>query len=154
MRIYIFPLLLMFLLFSCTQNAKKNFFLCVIESSTNKSLGCATCHGNFHDCPWHYAYLNPALHVFNVGYLGSIFEILKCICKVYIMFHMCSLDFGFPLIFNKSLVLSHLNSLIITTYITCIYGWNNFWTISFRRWLFPSNVKFMLITKLLLGEFI
>ncbi|KAL9296667.1 hypothetical protein ACSQ67_022563 [Phaseolus vulgaris] len=47
----------------------------------NKSLGCATCHGNFHDCPGHYGYLNLALPVFNVGYLGSIVEILKCICK-------------------------------------------------------------------------
>ncbi|WVZ04486.1 hypothetical protein V8G54_025292 [Vigna mungo] len=47
----------------------------------NKSLGCATCHGNFHDCPGHYGYLNLALPVFNVGYLSSIVEILKCICK-------------------------------------------------------------------------
>ncbi|KAK7341753.1 hypothetical protein VNO80_24692 [Phaseolus coccineus] len=47
----------------------------------NKSLGCATCHGNFHDCPGHYGYLNLALPVFNVGYLASIVEILKCICK-------------------------------------------------------------------------
>ncbi|CAJ1951517.1 unnamed protein product [Sphenostylis stenocarpa] len=47
----------------------------------NKSLVCATCHGNFHDCPGHYGYLNLALPVFNVGYLGTIVEILKCICK-------------------------------------------------------------------------
>ncbi|KAK7278312.1 hypothetical protein RJT34_23339 [Clitoria ternatea] len=47
----------------------------------NKSLVCATCHGNFHDCPGHYGYLNLALPVFNVGYLNSIVEILKCICK-------------------------------------------------------------------------
>ncbi|KAK7404643.1 hypothetical protein VNO78_05598 [Psophocarpus tetragonolobus] len=47
----------------------------------NKSLVCATCHGNFHDCPGHYGYLNLALPVFNVGYLSTIVEILKCICK-------------------------------------------------------------------------
>ncbi|XP_027345912.1 DNA-directed RNA polymerase III subunit 1 [Abrus precatorius] len=47
----------------------------------NKSLFCATCHGNFQDCPGHYGYLNLALPVFNVGYLSNIVEILKCICK-------------------------------------------------------------------------
>ncbi|KAL2989477.1 hypothetical protein AAZX31_11G142000 [Glycine max] len=47
----------------------------------NKSLVCATCDGNFHDCPGHYGYLNLALPVFNVGYLSTIVEILKCICK-------------------------------------------------------------------------
>ncbi|XP_061361832.1 DNA-directed RNA polymerase III subunit 1-like [Gastrolobium bilobum] len=47
----------------------------------NKSLECATCHGSFLDCPGHYGYLNLALPVFNVGYLSTIVEILKCICK-------------------------------------------------------------------------
>ncbi|KAL2318688.1 hypothetical protein Fmac_032564 [Flemingia macrophylla] len=37
----------------------------------NKSLVCATCHGNFHDCPGHFGYLHLALPVFNYGYLGS-----------------------------------------------------------------------------------
>nr|KYP72288.1 DNA-directed RNA polymerase III subunit rpc1 [Cajanus cajan] len=47
----------------------------------NKNLVCATCHGNFHDCPGHFGYLHLALPVFNVGYLSAIVEILKCICK-------------------------------------------------------------------------
>ncbi|KAJ1431546.1 RNA polymerase, alpha subunit [Sesbania bispinosa] len=47
----------------------------------NKSLVCATCHGNFLDCQGHYGYLNLALPVYNVGYLSTIVEILKCICK-------------------------------------------------------------------------
>jgi len=72
------------------QNAKYPFFLCIIQGPANKSLGCGTCHGNFHDCPGHYGYLNLALPVFNVGYLASIVEILKCICKVYKCF-ICAL---------------------------------------------------------------
>ncbi|XP_068669233.1 DNA-directed RNA polymerase III subunit 1 [Aristolochia californica] len=42
---------------------------------------CATCHGNFTDCPGHYGYLKLALPVFHVGYFGTIVDILKCICK-------------------------------------------------------------------------
>lgn len=63
-------------------NAKIAFFFCAIQGPANKSLVCATCDGNFHDCPGHYGYLNLALPVFNVGYLSTIVEILKCICKV------------------------------------------------------------------------
>ncbi|KAJ4725928.1 DNA-directed RNA polymerase subunit [Melia azedarach] len=47
----------------------------------NKSCTCATCHGGFSDCPGHYGYLNLALPVYNVGYLSTILDILKCICK-------------------------------------------------------------------------
>ncbi|EOY20721.1 DNA-directed RNA polymerase [Theobroma cacao] len=47
----------------------------------NKSGKCATCHGNFADCPGHYGYLSLALPVYNVGYLSTILDILKCICK-------------------------------------------------------------------------
>ncbi|KAK7382235.1 hypothetical protein VNO80_01021 [Phaseolus coccineus] len=50
-----------------------------VKGPANKSLDYATCHGNFHDCPGNYGYLNLALPVFNVGYLGSIMEILKCL---------------------------------------------------------------------------
>lgn len=46
-----------------------------------KNRVCATCHGNFNDCPGHFGYLKLALPVFNVGYFSTIIEILKCICK-------------------------------------------------------------------------
>lgn len=47
----------------------------------NKSSTCATCHGKFLSCPGHFGYLPLALPVYNVGYLGTIVDILKCICK-------------------------------------------------------------------------
>ncbi|KAE8693139.1 hypothetical protein F3Y22_tig00110819pilonHSYRG00424 [Hibiscus syriacus] len=48
----------------------------------NKSAGnCATCDGSYNDCPGHYGYLVLALPVYNVGYLSTILDILKCICK-------------------------------------------------------------------------
>ncbi|XP_052199339.1 DNA-directed RNA polymerase III subunit 1 isoform X2 [Diospyros lotus] len=42
---------------------------------------CATCNGSFTDCPGHYGYLTLALPVYNVGYLSTVVDILKCICK-------------------------------------------------------------------------
>ncbi|CAK8575950.1 unnamed protein product [Lathyrus sativus] len=47
----------------------------------NKSLSCATCHGQYADCQGHYGYLPLVRPVFNVGYLSTIVKILKCICK-------------------------------------------------------------------------
>ncbi|XP_038972862.1 DNA-directed RNA polymerase III subunit 1 isoform X1 [Phoenix dactylifera] len=47
----------------------------------NRQTECATCHGNFTDCPGHFGYLKLILPVFNVGYFNSILNILKCICK-------------------------------------------------------------------------
>ncbi|KAJ9698281.1 hypothetical protein PVL29_007388 [Vitis rotundifolia] len=47
----------------------------------NKNGTCATCLGNFRDCPGHCGYLTLALPVYNVGYLSTIVDILKCICK-------------------------------------------------------------------------
>ncbi|PSR95151.1 DNA-directed RNA polymerase III subunit 1 like [Actinidia chinensis var. chinensis] len=47
----------------------------------NKFGTCATCHGTFAECPGHYGYLTLALPVYNVGYLNTIVDILKCICK-------------------------------------------------------------------------
>ncbi|KAL5581146.1 hypothetical protein UlMin_013588 [Ulmus minor] len=47
----------------------------------NKFSECATCHGKFSDCPGHYGYFKLALPVYNVGYLSTILDILKCICK-------------------------------------------------------------------------
>lgn len=48
----------------------------------NKSAGlCATCHAKFEDCHGHYGYLALALPVFNIGYIGAIRDVLKCICK-------------------------------------------------------------------------
>ncbi|PHU11107.1 hypothetical protein BC332_18037 [Capsicum chinense] len=47
----------------------------------NKNGHCETCHGNFRECPGHYGYLVLALPVYNVGYLGTVVDILKCICK-------------------------------------------------------------------------
>ncbi|KAL5764211.1 hypothetical protein ACOSP7_016562 [Xanthoceras sorbifolium] len=47
----------------------------------NKSCTCATCHGDFGDCPGHYGYFNLALPVYNVGYMSTILDVLKCICK-------------------------------------------------------------------------
>ncbi|TQD75003.1 hypothetical protein C1H46_039471 [Malus baccata] len=49
----------------------------------NRSSGaCATCGGTTKDCPGHFGYLVLALPVFNVGYLSTIVDILKCICKL------------------------------------------------------------------------
>ncbi|KAL9225768.1 hypothetical protein vseg_001656 [Gypsophila vaccaria] len=42
---------------------------------------CATCYGSFDECHGHYGYLPLALPVFNIGYIGAILKILKCICK-------------------------------------------------------------------------
>ncbi|GMH28406.1 hypothetical protein Nepgr_030249 [Nepenthes gracilis] len=48
----------------------------------SKSSGlCATCYGNFTECPGHYGCLTLALPVFNIGYFGAILDVLKCICK-------------------------------------------------------------------------
>ncbi|XP_055835771.1 DNA-directed RNA polymerase III subunit 1-like [Solanum dulcamara] len=47
----------------------------------NKNGCCETCYGNFRECPGHYGYLVLALPVYNVGYLGTVVNILKCICK-------------------------------------------------------------------------
>ncbi|TXG73952.1 hypothetical protein EZV62_002531 [Acer yangbiense] len=47
----------------------------------NKTCVCATCHGDFGDCPGHYGYFNLALPVYNVGYMSTILDVLKCICK-------------------------------------------------------------------------
>ncbi|PKA63212.1 DNA-directed RNA polymerase II subunit RPB1 [Apostasia shenzhenica] len=47
----------------------------------NKSFHCATCHGDFTECPGHFGFLKLTLPVFNVGYFNSILNILKCICK-------------------------------------------------------------------------
>ncbi|XP_073269578.1 DNA-directed RNA polymerase III subunit 1-like isoform X1 [Primulina huaijiensis] len=47
----------------------------------NKDGSCKTCDGNFRECPGHCGYLALALPVYNVGYLSTIVDILKCICK-------------------------------------------------------------------------
>ncbi|XP_020550632.1 DNA-directed RNA polymerase III subunit 1 isoform X2 [Sesamum indicum] len=47
----------------------------------NKNGFCKTCYGNFRECPGHCGYLALALPVYNVGYLSTIIDILKCICK-------------------------------------------------------------------------
>ncbi|KAJ8503700.1 hypothetical protein OPV22_004586 [Ensete ventricosum] len=49
--------------------------------AANKAGVCATCHGNFTECPGHFGYLKLTLPVFNVGYFNSILNVLKCICK-------------------------------------------------------------------------
>ncbi|KAK3012631.1 hypothetical protein RJ639_008587 [Escallonia herrerae] len=53
----------------------------VFQGPASKNGFCATCHGSFQDCPGHYGYLALALPVYNVGYLSTIVDILKCICK-------------------------------------------------------------------------
>ncbi|KAI3468843.1 hypothetical protein Pfo_025506 [Paulownia fortunei] len=47
----------------------------------NKNGFCKTCYGNFRECPGHCGYLALALPVYNVGYLSTIVDIMKCICK-------------------------------------------------------------------------
>ncbi|KAB2619745.1 DNA-directed RNA polymerase III subunit rpc1-like [Pyrus ussuriensis x Pyrus communis] len=44
-------------------------------------LICATCGVNHVKCPGHFGYLALALPVYNIGYLGMVVNILKCICK-------------------------------------------------------------------------
>ncbi|KAF5727410.1 DNA-directed RNA polymerase III subunit rpc1 isoform X1 [Tripterygium wilfordii] len=51
------------------------------KGTGDKGWICATCHGDFAQCPGHYGYLSLALPVYNVGYLSMILDILKCICK-------------------------------------------------------------------------
>ncbi|XP_073308006.1 LOW QUALITY PROTEIN: DNA-directed RNA polymerase III subunit 1-like [Primulina huaijiensis] len=48
---------------------------------TNKNVSCTTCNGKLRHCPGHCGYLALALPVYNVGYLSTIVDILKCICK-------------------------------------------------------------------------
>ncbi|KAL6550098.1 DNA-directed RNA polymerase III subunit 1 [Orobanche minor] len=47
----------------------------------NKRGSCTTCYGKFRECPGHFGYLPLALPVYNVGYLNTIVDIMKCICK-------------------------------------------------------------------------
>ncbi|KAG8374810.1 hypothetical protein BUALT_Bualt10G0034300 [Buddleja alternifolia] len=47
----------------------------------NKNGFCKTCYGNFRECPGHSGYLALNLPVYNIGYLSTIVDILKCICK-------------------------------------------------------------------------
>ncbi|XP_062171677.1 DNA-directed RNA polymerase III subunit 1 [Alnus glutinosa] len=47
----------------------------------NKTSVCATCDGSFNECPGHFGYIKLALPVYNVGYMGAILDLLKCICK-------------------------------------------------------------------------
>ncbi|THU68025.1 hypothetical protein C4D60_Mb05t30900 [Musa balbisiana] len=64
--------------------------------AANKTGVCATCHGNFTECPGHFGYLKLTLPVFNVGYFNSILNVLKCICKVeglVFLFEFCSVFF-------------------------------------------------------------
>ncbi|KZV37827.1 DNA-directed RNA polymerase III subunit rpc1-like, partial [Dorcoceras hygrometricum] len=48
---------------------------------TKKKVKCKTCGNELKDCPGHYGYMALALPVYNVGYLNTIVDILKCICK-------------------------------------------------------------------------
>ncbi|KAL3647246.1 DNA-directed RNA polymerase III subunit 1 [Castilleja foliolosa] len=47
----------------------------------SKNCSCSTCYGNFRECPGHCGYLVLGLPVYNVGYLDTLVNILKCICK-------------------------------------------------------------------------
>ncbi|XP_050232312.1 DNA-directed RNA polymerase III subunit 1 [Mercurialis annua] len=49
--------------------------------ATKNSSACHTCGAEFHECPGHFGYLNLVLPVFNVGYMSTILDVLKCICK-------------------------------------------------------------------------
>ncbi|KAI3995273.1 hypothetical protein MKX01_032075 [Papaver californicum] len=61
---------------------KKNALLDSRMGPANKSIDiCATCHGNFTECPGHYGYFHLILPVFNVGYFNAILNVLKCVCK-------------------------------------------------------------------------
>ncbi|VFQ87992.1 unnamed protein product [Cuscuta campestris] len=64
-----------------TQKAIPNGLLDPHMGPPNKNKSCATCNGEFLQCPGHYGYLKLALPVYNVGYLDNIVTILKCICK-------------------------------------------------------------------------
>ncbi|CAH2069371.1 unnamed protein product [Thlaspi arvense] len=47
----------------------------------NKKSTCATCYGNFQNCPGHFGYLKLDLPVYHQGYLNFTLDVLKCICK-------------------------------------------------------------------------
>lgn len=57
-------------------------FVLTVQGPPNKKSVCATCNGNFQNCPGHFGYLKLDLPVYNVGYFNFILDILKCICKV------------------------------------------------------------------------
>lgn len=62
----------------------------LFQGPPNRNFTCATCHGNFTECPGHFGWLKLTLPVFNVGYFNSILNILKCICKVIVF--LCKLS--------------------------------------------------------------
>ena len=71
------------------------FFLVelLLQGPANRHCGdCETCGAKLSDCPGHFGYLVLAVPVFNVGYLSTVVDILKCICKVlrYISFQLNS----------------------------------------------------------------
>lgn len=69
----------------------RNFiFFCGLQGAANKNGTCQTCGGTFDQCPGHFGYLHLELPVFNFGYLSTIVDILKCICKViaYVYVHV------------------------------------------------------------------
>ncbi|CAM8879158.1 unnamed protein product [Rhodiola kirilowii] len=65
---------------STTRKPKENALLDPRMGPTRNNI-CATCHGNHTNCPGHYGYLTLVLPIYNIGYLGNILNILKCICK-------------------------------------------------------------------------
>lgn len=81
----VLPLLFLFIISSFLRKRLyilQRLFFHGFQGPANKSCTCATCHGGFSNCPGHYGYLTLALPVYNVGYLSTILDILKCICKV------------------------------------------------------------------------
>lgn len=55
----------------------------MLQGPANKQCGdCETCGAKLSDCPGHFGYLVLAVPVFNVGYLSTVVDVLKCICKV------------------------------------------------------------------------
>ncbi|PON73285.1 RNA polymerase Rpb1, domain [Trema orientale] len=49
---------------------------------THPSTACETCHMPSRFCPGHFGYIELAAPVYNVGYLSTILDVMKCICKV------------------------------------------------------------------------
>lgn len=49
----------------------------------DKNKECATCHQKVSDCAGHFGHIELALPVFHIGYLTTVIEILRCVCKVY-----------------------------------------------------------------------
>lgn len=104
----------------------------MVQGPANKNGICETCHGNFRECPGHYGYLTLALPVYNVGYLSTVLDILKCICKVdayssiYIVVHSVHFDMQILISFGIQVDAKYTSYLLLVHNFVCRTDLNNY----------------------------